>query len=201
LVPESLPRVENLIGMIKRGEISIQTVMENVASVVGRFRIDATGIEIVNRFKISASEFASISETLYTILDILPLLKGKVLYINLRGLSTFRIRVGLPLDISPAHGNQLETTGLPVIDLDIDRIPLLFQEQEGMILTLLGPEKLLKIHNFDVLLDWLAATWRGELKMIDMVIPLVALTRKETAHRLHEPLTSLRDEVLARCGV
>ncbi len=200
MAQEGIPRVENLIGMIKRGEISIPSVMNNIASVVGRFRIDATGIEVFNRFKIGASEFGSISEALYILLDILPLLMGKVLYINLRGLSAFRIRVGLPLDVSPATASQLETTGLPVIDLDLDRIPLLFQGQEGMILTLLGPDKLLKIHNFDVLLDWLAETWQGEFKVIDMVIPLVALTRKEAAQRLNEPLTSLRDEVLARCG-
>ncbi|MBI9074207.1 MAG: hypothetical protein JEZ02_02265 [Desulfatibacillum sp.] len=192
-------RVEELVKRVKNGETSVSHILEKALSAIGRFRIDSTGLEIKGRFKMGAEELQALFESTILRMELLPYLKGRTVYVHVKGMARNKIILGFPLGIFPATEDEIQNTDLPLVEVDLDVIPYFCQGFEGILY--MSGERLLTLHRTDKIFQWIGDGWTGGLKVLDSNLPMFSLTTKKFLGQISQPLTALCDEVLTQCGV
>ncbi len=209
---EYASRGKKLIRKLEKNDLSMEEVKSTIASVLGRVTIDSKGIRIAGdfgSFEIDAEGFMAINESLRLLLDFLPVLDGKELFLK-RGEEITRMVVTLPPKQTPATIYDFQESELPMIEFppeskdknnsnsDLKLFAAYFQGADS---TLGGLENNMKIHRMEELAGWLGDGWEGVVKLMDIGLPLLTLTTKETLDKLGESYPSFWDDVFKRCGV
>ena len=199
LPDKDVKRVEKLVKKLKNGETSFSHILNKSLGAIGRFKIDSTGLEIKGRFKIGPEELQALFESTQLRMELLPYMKGKAIYVHIKGMARHKIILGFPPKILPATEDEIQHTDLPLVEVDLDVIPYFFQGFEGILY--MSGERLLTLYRTDAIFQWIGDGWTGGLKVLDSNLPMFSLTTKKFLGQLGQPLTALCDEVLTQCGV
>jgi hypothetical protein len=183
-------RANQLRTNVRQGDISLLDVLGNIVAVMERVRIDPTGIQIGNRFRIDAAECRTLGKALIDAFEIFSAVKGRELVVQIRKVLFLKVEIGLPPKMIPLAPGEAMESGLPLIELDADP-----DDPDGAKL------RLQRIHGFPDLLAWLGEDWDGLVRVFDLVIPLFAFSTQERIETLIKPMYGLFDDVLTKCGV
>lgn len=207
LPDKDLKRVEQLVKKVKSGETPPLEVLEKSLAALGRFKLDRSGFEIKDRFKIGREE-------LETLFDAAAMsMKGssgkqggtapkkkQSLCIDLKELGRFKVQPGFPPKAVPISKEEIEQTDGPVIELDLDLIPFLFQGFEGLLY--LSGERLVTVRGGKRTPSGKKNDgWQAGVNKLNAALPLMSFSTRKFLGQLGEPLTAFCDEVLTKCGV
>lgn len=201
---EYKPRVDKLSEKIRAKEITIEEVLANLLTVLGKVTIDSNGIRTegdYGSFEVDERGIAAGQGFLLNAYEILPVIRGKQFLIK-RGSDFKKIKIGLGLKESPATEADIKNPRLPIVEI-IDKpanidVNSSLQEPASGLETLL-PE--IKIHRIEEFAGWFGDSWKEASKIFKLSVPVSELLTKEILVKLGEPMAPFCDQVLQKCGV
>ncbi len=211
---EYASRGKKLIQKLEKNDLSMDEVKNTIASVLGRVTIDTKGIRVAGdfgSFGINAEGFEAINESLRLLLDFLPVFEGRELFFK-TGEKITKITVAFPPKQVPATLNEFQESEFPMIEFPSEskdknssnaNMKMLAAYFQGADANLGGGGfgNNIRIHRIEELAGWLGDGWEGVVKLMDIGLPLLTLTTKETLDKLGESYPSFWDDVFKRCGV
>lgn len=211
--PEYRPRVQKLYDKIKTDEITIEEILTNILTVLGKISIDYNGIKIAGSygaFEIDSRFVKSAQELLLALYPLWPVALNMRFLIK-RGDKFTKVTFGFLR--SRATKKDINNPKLPVIEFTNPE-PDFFQDIRNYALNALSvylhhntePEptrQLFKVHRVEEVAGWLGAMngWNGLGKLFKVSVPLFPLITKEVLDELGESMTPFCDHVLKKCGV
>lgn len=212
---EYKPRGDKLIRMIQEDEISIQDVLTCVLSTMGKVSVDSNGMVITGSFgsfRINSGDFVALMESVNRMMDYMPtLLKGVMgheVFMKV-GEKVTRLKIKIPPKVVSSSIREIKESNIPSLEMPQSVVygrpcGLLFEIFAAYIGDHLPPNgKLinLKVRRAEELVDWLGEGWEFLTHMIDIAIPALQLTTKQSLDRLGESYAAFWDEILSKCGV
>lgn len=212
---EFRPRGDKLIQLIQEGEISSRDVLNNAISTMGKISIGSHGIEITGSygsFEIDSDDFAALMESVNKMVDFMPtLLRGVMGHelIMKVGDRVTKLQIKIPPRVVPSSTGEIRETDIPSLEMPGPVVygkpcgPILefFASYIGEYLPPNGKLINVKIRRAEELVGWLGEGWDFLAKVIDVAVPALQLTSKQSMDRLGKFYAAFWDELFKKCGV
>lgn len=186
--PEYEPRMQKLSEKIKAKEITLEEVMTNALSVLGRVTIDSGGIRITGdygSFEADDRIFRVTRDFLFYLFEFLPRFFGKRLLIK-KGDDFKKVTIGIGIRKSRASEKDIRNRKLPILEFVND--PITKQDR-------------IYVHRLEELVAWVGDDWKEGSILFKLAIPLSDVLIKEFLDKQGEPVAPYCDRMLKRCGV
>ena len=211
--PQYKPRVRKLFDKIKAGEISLEEVLEHVATATGTITLDAHGLTIAGeygRFEIDERILDDMEASLLSMLEALPVLLRKKVILIKKGLEITKLSMG-PTGIWRTRPRPADLTdkSLPIVEIVGDpkesrRKKLMNLFNQYLRSPLEDWEEVtpaIKVHRLEKIGTWMGDDWKTVGTLIQAMVPFVRLTTKEIMDKLGVTFVPFCDHVLKKCGV
>lgn len=205
------PRVRKLFEKIQSDEISMEQILTNVFSSIGKVSVNAGGINATGdygTFGFDKRIIADGREALVNACDLITVVLFKSFLIK-RGEEFTKVFIGPGLWQTPARPEDIKNKRLPIFE--IKKAPeQIFKEKflNAFHVYLDTPldkwqpaSKDFKIHRMEQLAGWLGNDWGRFGKLLRVIAPMADLSTKEALDKINASMDPLCDQVLTKCGV
>lgn len=205
---ETISQIRDLLDRFKEIDLDTNELRNCVFSAMGKLRIDTQGINFSGNFGtmgINSEEFEAVKESTLKAVDVitelLPLLKGKEFVVKTEDKTT-KIKLGYIPRWQPATQADMDDEKVPIVEIlgtgdsGKSRINTLADKLSGEVSE--GASRV-KIHRIEEFAGWFP-TWKEFGDIMNITVPLLALTKMKTIKRISASLPAFLSDVLDRCG-
>lgn len=223
------PRGDKLVSKLTQNEITVKEIMDNIFSSLGKMTIDSEGIKITGQFgtfEVDPVVYPIINDTIDGMLDFatpyaVDIIRKRVsslfsereerhLYLKF-GERIFRFTPhALYVSVSKASRDEIADTEFPLIEINPtekllnEGIPIIniFESYiSNKALPSISDYATIKMYRPEKLMEWFELSWEDAGAMMEMILPVISLTRKKTLDKLGASYPAFWDDVFTKCGV
>lgn len=194
LSSETIARVETLIDMAKKGEVSFSEVLVKLMTTT-------MGKMMPLMMSLGGDMMTSMMPQM---MSMLPLMMGKQVFIKVEDIGYFIVKVGLPpkfIELVPSTFEEVKAAKIPGVWVDLDIIPLMLSGVDGM-MYIMG-ETLVEVYGAEVIKEW-----TKDVKLpntggnpLEMMIPMMEKMTKGFFMQMQEAIEQAAEETLQAYNV
>ncbi|MBN2168575.1 MAG: hypothetical protein JW738_04970 [Actinobacteria bacterium] len=222
-------RGDKLVEKLEQSEITMKEVLDNIFSTLGMLTIDSGGIKVTGKFgafEVDPEIYEVMNDSIdgmmaYMMKSAVEIVRRRMAMLSREredrkvylkfGDRIFRFTPHtLYVGVWKATEGEIADTRFPLIEiiptekLLNEGIPIadLFESYiSNRGLPVLGDYMSLKIYRPEKLVEWFDLSWEEAGEMMGMILPMMALARKETLDKLGASYPAFWDDVFTKCGV
>ncbi|MBN1289261.1 MAG: hypothetical protein JXA49_06475 [Actinobacteria bacterium] len=191
LPDEIIVRVQKLIEMAKKGEVSF-------TEVLGKLMSTTMGKMMPLMMSVGGD---MMGQMMPQMMSMLPVMMGKQIFVKVEDIGYFIARTGMPpkfFELVPSTFDEVKAARIPGVWVDLDIIPLMLQGIEGMMY--MSGETLVKVYGSDVIQGWMKSI-PGTGNMMEMMIPMMGMMTKGFYMQMQTAIEQSAEETLQVYGV
>lgn len=188
LPPEYMPRLEKLVEKAKRGEVKLESIAQAIVPPVV-----AHVMPVI--MKTGVKQIAGMLPQMMSALpSMLPAVMGKQLFLHIKDVGFFIIRIGVKpklFEFVPSSLEEIKQAGIPGVSMDPKVLT-------GGLAGMTTPG-MMKVYGIDELIDMFSGV--NISKMAYLMPEMMSLMTKEVMLSMQEPVLEAVDQLLAANGV
>ncbi|MBN2168220.1 MAG: hypothetical protein JW738_03170 [Actinobacteria bacterium] len=188
---EVIARVEKLIDMAKKGEVSF-------SEVLGKLMSTTMGKMMPLMMSMGGDMMGKMMPQM---MSMLPVMMGKQIFVKVEDIGYFIAKTGMPpkfFELVPSTFEEVKAAHIPGVWVDLDIIPLMLQGIEGMLY--MSGEKLVKVYGADVIQGWMAGLPVSG-NMLEMMVPMMGNMTKGAYMQMQTAIEQAAEETLQAYNV